>query len=203
MEIATTGVLASAAGAIRATVGAVAGQWGDAPADGTTTFGAVLTIDVDASVPGGVPLLQPGTTHRAVVQVGPDRPGSEPRWLNVKIPDAYAPGQDQDFLLASSGDGAPMHHAVLPSDPVAPLYSSLWLYLAGLSPLLFGVRPPVTGPAVRFGPGDELNFMVSPPVGRFRRVAVLTLTEQIDRPIRFSGRSSGGNIRPLPPVNFY
>ncbi|PRC51305.1 hypothetical protein C6A85_64820, partial [Mycobacterium sp. ITM-2017-0098] len=82
-------------------------------------FGADLTIDADASVPGGVPLLQPGATHRAVVQVGPDRPGSEPRWLNVKIPDAHGPDKDQDFLLASSGDGAPMHHAVLPSDPVA------------------------------------------------------------------------------------
>ena len=203
MEIATTGVLASATGAIRATVGAVAGQWVDAPAGGTTTYSAVLTIDADASVPGGVPLLEPGTTRRAVVQVGPDGPGSEPRWLNVKIPDAYASGADQDFLLASSGDGAPMHHAVLPSDPVAPLYSSLWLYLAGLQPLLFGVRPPVTGPAVRFGAGDELSFMVSPPVGRFRRVAALTLTEPLDGPVRFSGSNSGGNIRPLPPVNFY
>ncbi|PRC54402.1 hypothetical protein C6A85_48945, partial [Mycobacterium sp. ITM-2017-0098] len=84
------------------------------------------------------------------------------RWLNVKIPDAHGPDKDQDFLLASSGDGAPMHHAVLPSDPVAAPYSSLWLYLAGLQPLLFGVRPPVTGPDVRFGVGDELSFMVSP-----------------------------------------
>ena len=31
--------------------------------------------------------------------------------------------------MASSGDGAPLHHAVLPTDSVASLYSSLWLYL--------------------------------------------------------------------------
>lgn len=179
------------------------GRVGDVhPADGST-FAATLTVDSGADVPGNVPLLQPGTTHPAFVQVGPDRPGSEPRWLNVKIPDAYAPGKDQDFLLASSGDGAPMHHAVLPSHPVAPLYSSLWLYLAGLQPLLFGVRPPVTGPDVRFGKGDELSFMVSPAVGRFRRVAALTLTEAVDKQVSFSGSNSGGNIRALPPVNFY
>ncbi|PRC49071.1 hypothetical protein C6A85_76610, partial [Mycobacterium sp. ITM-2017-0098] len=82
-------------------------------------------------------------------------------------------------------------------------YSSLWLYLAGLQPLLFGVRPPVTGPDVRFGVGDELSFMVSPAVGRFRRIAALTLTDAVDEPVSFAGSNSGGNIRPLPPANFY
>lgn len=196
-------MLTPAALAVRATVAAVVGHIGDPTADAGATFGADLTIDAGASVPGGVKLLQSGVTHRAVVQVGPDRPGAEPRWLNIKVPDAYGPGRDQDFLLASSGDGAPMHHAVLPRDPVAALYSSLWLYLAGLQPLLFGVRPPVTGPDVRFGVGDELSFMVSPAVGRFRRIAALTLTEAVDEPVSFAGSNSGGNIRPLPPANFY
>ena len=203
MQITDTGPLAPAARAIEATVGALVGRMGGEATEDNVTFDAVLSIDGDASVPGNVPVLRPGSTHQCVVQAGPDRAGSEPRHLFVKIPDAYATGEDQDFLLASSGDGAPLHHAVLPSDPVAGLYSSLWLYFAGLSPILFGVRVPTTGPDVRFGPGDELVFAISPPVGRFRRVGILTLGEHVDKPVRFSGGNSGGNIRPLPPVNFY
>lgn len=203
MQTALAALPAPVAEAVRATAGAVVGRLGESATGTVTTFGAVLTIDEDASVPSGVSLLQPGASHRAVVQVGPDRPGREPRRLSVKIPDAYAPGKDQDFLLSSSGDGAPLHHAVVPSDPVATLYSSLWLYLVGVQPLLFGVRPPTTGPDVRFGTGDDLAFLVSPAVGRFRRIATLTLDEQLDARVDFSGSSSGGNIRPLPPVNFY
>jgi len=203
MRLADANILTTGSQALRATVGAVAGQLEAIPAGDSATFDATLTIDTDASVPGGVPLLTRGSTRQAVVSAGPDRPGSEPRRLFVKIPDIYAPGEDQDFLLASSGDGAPLHHAVLPSDPVAPLYSSLWLYLAGIQPILFGVRPPTTGPDVRYETGDVLEFLVSPPVGKFRRIGTLTLTGRHDHAVNFSGGSSGGNIRPLPPVNFY
>ena len=121
----------------------------------------------------------------------------------MKIPDAYGPGRDQDFLMASSGDGAPLHHAVLPTDSVASLYSSLWLYLVGWQPVLFGVRAPTTGRDLRFGIGDELSFAISPPLGQFRRIAALTLTGPHDGAVRFAGRSSGGSIWPLPPVSFY
>ena len=66
--------------------------------------------------------------------------------------------------MASSGDGAPLHHAVLPTHSVASLYSSLWLYLAGWQPVLFGVRAPTTGRDLRFGIGDELSFAISSPL---------------------------------------
>lgn len=203
MRIADSATLSAGSRAVRATVAAVIGQVETTPTEDTATFDAVLTIDSDAEVPGGVRILEPGAHHRAVVQTGPGRPGNEPRWLHIKIPDAHGLGRDQDFLLASSGDGAPMHHAVLPADPVASLYSSLWLYLAGLQPILFGVRTPVAGPDVRFRTGDELSFEISPPVGRFRHVGTLSLRDTSEASVRFSGGNSGGGIRPLPPVNFY
>lgn len=201
MEIADALALTTGTQALRATVGAVLGQPGDLFAGPGETYDAVLTIDDDASVSAS--LLTPGTTHRAVVTVGPDRRGSEPRTLCLKVPDAYGAGRDQDFLLASSGDGAPMHHAVLPAAPVASLYSSLWLYLAGWEPVLFGVRPPVTGQDVRFGVGDELSFVVSPPVGSFRRIGSVRLTGVATTRPTFSGGNCGGGIRALPPVRFY
>ncbi|PRC56188.1 hypothetical protein C6A85_39890, partial [Mycobacterium sp. ITM-2017-0098] len=74
MPRADVGLLTPAALAIRATAAAVVGHIGDPTTANSAIFGADLTIDADASVPGGVPLLQPGATHRAVVQVGPDRP---------------------------------------------------------------------------------------------------------------------------------
>jgi hypothetical protein len=188
--------------AVRATAGAVVGLAAEVFGADGETFDATLTVDANAEVPAAT-LLRSGTTHRAVVQAGPDRRGLAARKLCVKIPDAYGRGKDQDFLMASSGDGAPLHHAVVPSDPVAPLYSSLWLYLVGWQPVLFGVRPSTTGRDVRFAPGDELSFMVSPPVGQFRRIGALTLTAPHDGPVRFAGSNSGGNIRPLPPVLFY
>lgn len=202
MHIAVPATLTSGLQAIGATASALIGQTGELFGPGET-FNATLVIADDADAPSSATLLAPGSSYRAFVQVGPDDPGSAARSLCIKIPDAYGAGRDQDFLLASSGDGAPMHHAVLSADPVAPLYSSLWLYLAGLTPVLFGVRPPTTGPDVRFGTGDVLSFQISAPVGNFRPVGVLTLAGAHDGAVEFSARNSGGNIRPLPPVLLY
>lgn len=203
MRFADAGTLSAGSRAVRATVAAVIGQLDAVSPTDAKTFDAVLTIDDDADVPGGVSILEPGSSHQAVVQAGPDRAGTEPRWLLVKLPDAHGTGSDQDFLLASSGDGAPLHHAVLPADPVAPLYSSLWLYLVGLQPVLFGVKASTAGPDVRFAAGDELSFVISSPVGRFRSIGTLLLKKPHQGSARFSGGNSGGGIRPLPPVNFY
>lgn len=165
-------------------------------------FTATLTIDHDAAVPA-VEVLRPGAAHHAVVQAGPDDRGQAARKLCISLPDVYGPVRNQDFLLASSADGAPLHHAVVPGDPVASLYSSLWLYLAGLQPVLFGARPRTTGRDLRFAPGSELTFMISAPVGRFRPIGTLTLTGPFHGTVRFAGSHSGGGIRPLPPVAFY
>ncbi|MEW5811873.1 MAG: hypothetical protein AB1925_20760 [Actinomycetota bacterium] len=202
MGIAEPPDLFTGARAVRDTASAAVGFTGGLFSTTGECFAATLTIDETAEVPA-VEALRPGATHDAVVQAGPDDRGQVPRKLCITLPDIYGPGRSQDFLLASSGDGAPLHHAVLPSDPVAPLYSSLWLYLAGLQPVLFGARPLTTGRDLRFAAGNELNFMISPPVGRFRRIGSLTLTGPHDGTVRFAGSHSGGCIRPLPPVAFY
>jgi hypothetical protein len=203
MRLVDLGALSAGAESIRATAGALLGWPGDLFGADGETFSATLTIDDDARVPGSVDLLRPGTAHRAIVQCGPERRDSAVRKLCLKIPDAHGAGRDQDFLMASSGDGAPLHHAALPTDSVAALYSSLWLYLAGLQPVLFGALASTTGRDLRFGLGDELSFAISPPVGQFRRIGALTLTGPHDGAVRFVGRNCGGNIWPLPPVAFY
>jgi hypothetical protein len=203
MRFAGDTLLSAGAEAIRATAGALLGWPGDLFSADGETFSATMTIDGDARVPGSVRVLQPGSAHPAVVQVGPERRDTAVRKLCMKIPDAHGPGRDQDFLMASSADGALLHHAVLPADSVASLYSSLWLYLAGLQPVLFGVLASTIGRDLRFGYGDELSFAISPPAGQFRRIGALVLTGPGDAAVRFSGRNSGGNIWPLPPVSFY
>jgi hypothetical protein len=125
--------------------------------------------------------------------------------MAVKVPDAYGQGADQDLLMATSGNGAPLHHVPLPSSGVADrLYSSLWLYAAGWRPVLFGVLP-VTGAAE--GPGLRLPFAVSGPVGRFRAVGELTLLDELPpddaAQLSFSARHTGGGLRPLPPASLY
>ncbi len=100
-----------------------------------------LEIDSDADVPGGTRLLRPGSAADVLVRIAPVGDARVPRTICIKVPDAYGPGRDQDLLLASSADGAPLHHAVLPAASRSErLYSSLWLYLAGIQLAAFGVR---------------------------------------------------------------
>ncbi len=157
-----------------------------------------LVLDRGASLPGGTQLLQPGRRADVLVRRA-TQTGSGIRTLCVKVPDAYGQRRDQDFLLASSADGVPLHHATLPVDAHDEwLYSSLWLYLAGARPLLFGARASAPG-------AGELDFMISDVIGRFRRIGALTLAaEPVDATeTRFAARNSGGGLRPLPPALFY
>ena len=117
--------------AIRSTLSTVLGDVGGLFAQQGVVFAATLEIDDDADLPGGTELLVPGRRD-ALVRLAPVTDLGVPRTVCVKVPDAYGGGRGQDFLLASSGDGAPMHHAVVPTSTPAHLYSSLWLYLAGI-----------------------------------------------------------------------
>ncbi len=189
--------------ALRSTAGAVLGR-----VDGLfnvqgACYRGTLVIDPGAVTPGSTKLLQPGQRREALVRMGNPGGGTQAiRSVSVKLPDAYGPGRDQDFLLASSGDGAPLHHFTLPVSETSPtLYSSLWLYLAGLTPVLFGLQTE----AGELRPGGVASFTISPPVGKFRSIGTLSVSDQVhegDDPV-FSARNSGGNIRPLPPVSFY
>jgi hypothetical protein len=140
--------------------------------------------------------MRAGCRVPALVRIGPATEGDAIRTVCVKLPDVYGPGRDQDFLLASSADGVPFHHATVPAKRTDErLFSSLWLYLAGIFPVLFGVRATESG----------FRFLISGVLGRFHPVGELTVgdTERTGSARRFDARNSAGGIRPLPPVMFY
>ncbi|TPG35254.1 hypothetical protein EAH80_09040 [Mycobacterium hodleri] len=168
-------------------------------------FHGRLEIDADADLPGGTRLLQQGHTADVLVRVAPVGDALVPRTICLKVPDAYGPGSDQDLLLASSADGAPLHHAVLPAASCSErLYSSLWLYLAGLQLTAFGVRvdAAANGPGPR--PGDRLDFLLSGALSRFRSIGVISLADTAPGArVTFAGSNAGGGLRALPPALFY
>jgi len=158
---------------------------------------AQLTIDADARLPGGTKLLTAGRHFDALVRTAADADEAAVRTLCIKIRGAYGNDSDQDFLLASSADGVPFHHLSLPAaTDDERLYSSLWIYLAGVRPVLFGAR--ATGV-------DEYEFLLSDVIGRFRRIGVLHLGTPYEdgEHLDFAARNSGGGLRPLPPVMLY
>src|SRR6476619_7729302 len=125
-------------------------------------------IDADAQLPSGAKLLRNGLHHDALVRITPVSDEATVRTLCIKVPDAYGSGRDQDLLLASSADGVPFHHLTLPATRVdSRLYSSLWIYLAGVRPVLFGAR--------NTGVVGEYEFLLSDVLGRSRRIGVLRL----------------------------
>ena len=191
-------VIDSALTTVRSTLAGVLGAAGGPFDNSGQVRMAQLTIDPDPRVPGGTKLLQAGKHFHALVRTAAaDTDEATVRTLSIKVRDAYGSGRDQDFLLASSADGVPFHHLTLPaSSEDERLYSSLWIYLAGLRPVLFGAR--ATG-------ADEYEFLLSDVIGRFRRIGVLHLGTPVDdgHDIDFAARNSGGGLRPLPPVSLY
>lgn len=158
-------------------------------------YTATLRITDDERLPGGTTLLTPGD-RKALVRVAPVSTETVHRTVCIKFPDAYGPGRDQDFLFASSGDGAPMHHAVLATGTAHDrLYSSLWLYLAGIELVTFGAR---------FDGSDSLEFLASGVLSRFRPIGRITLEREThDAHVAFSANNCGNGIRALPPAMLY
>lgn len=168
-------------------------------------YEADVTFDDDARMPGLTNLLRPGRRYTTFVRVAPTDADAVVRTLCVKFPDAYGPGRDQDFLFASSGDGAPLHHVALPSARADErLYSSLWLYLAGVRPVVFGAAAPAGAEPGVLGRGDRLDFLIGGVVGRFKRVGDIQLGNEIPQAsVGYAASHSGGGLRPLPPALFY
>ena len=188
-------ILETASSVITSSLSAVAGGVGGLFEGNAPVRQAVLAFDDDARLPGRTELLRAGRRAPALVRIAPDSEGDAIRTVCVKLPDLYGRGRDQDFLLASSADGVPFHHATAPAGRTdARLFSSLWLYLAGASPILFGVRAADTG----------FRFLISGVLGRFHAVGTLEVGDAAEvASVRFDARNSGGGIRPLPPVMFY
>jgi hypothetical protein len=167
-------------------------------------------LTIDAQAPGASRIFRTGTPAEAVVRfaaaesVANDR-RSLVRTACIKLPDYHGPQRDQDFLLASSADGIPFHHAVLPAaGPGDRLYSSLWLYLAGVEPVVFGLRSDKLSNLDEVGPGDRFSFLTAGMLSRFAVAGTLDIGDEIsDTTVQFAARNSGGGLRPLPPALFY
>lgn len=196
------GISQFASSSIRSTVSAVLGGIGGLFEGDGRVYRATLGIDLTADVPGNTQLLTPGSRVDVLVKMSTV---TGFRTVCIKIPDAYGPARDQDLLLASSADGIPFHHAVLPAANVdSRLYSSLWLYLAGIEPVVFGLRAEEVAQSTDLTAGDRFSFLISSAVGRFRAVGTLVIDgESDDSATTFAGSSTGGGLRALPPALFY
>ncbi|WP_299570066.1 hypothetical protein [uncultured Williamsia sp.] len=200
-------LIATLAVTARDTLSAAAGMGGGPFSSAGPVHAATVTIDDDADTPSQVSLLRPATAHEALIQVSAPAEGRVRQTLCLRFVDAHGPGKHQDLLMAASADGAPAHHLALPASLAGGgLYSTLWLYLAGVRPILFGVRHtprPGSDGAHTVRPGDTLDLLACGPVAPFRRIGTIAVGTQDDGPVTFSARNSGGGLRPLPPVVFY
>jgi len=174
------------------------------------TFRATLTIDARSQGPAASRIFRPDTPTDAVIRFATERDQpndrrSLVRTVCIKLPGFHGPQRDQDFLLASSADGIPFHHAVLPAEgPGDRIYSSLWLYLAGVEPVVFGLRPDMLSNDDAVGPGDRFTFLTAGMLSRFADAGTLDVgVEMPDAKVQFAARNSGGGLRPLPPALFY
>lgn len=168
-------------------------------------FEAEVTFDDEARMPGLTQLLRPGRRHTTFMRIAPTSRDAVVRTVCLKFPDAYGPGSDQDFLFASSGDGAPLHHFAVPASSADDqLYSSLWLYIAGVRPVVFGASAAAGARSGELGRGDRLDFLMGGVIGRFHRIGEVRLGSEIPRAsVGFAASNSGGGLRPLPPALFY
>jgi len=174
------------------------------------TFRATLTIDAQSQAPGASRIFRTGQPTDALIRFGASQHSengdrSVVRTACIKLPDYHGPHRDQDFLLASSADGIPFHHAVLPEDgPGDRIYSSLWLYLSGVEPVVFGLRSERLSDENKVVPGDRFAFMTAGMLSRFAVAGELEIGDEItDATVEFAARNSGGGLRPLPPALFY
>ena len=167
------------------------------------SFHAEMVFDGDAQLPSGSRLLVAGSSVEAILRLAPVGGDARVRTACLKFPDVYGPGNDQDLLLATSADGIPFHHAALPAKRLDDrLYSGLWLYLAGVQPVVFGLRAekPEGGREVGEA-GDRFRFLLSSAVSRFREVGTMTLTGVASGDdVRFAATNTGGGLRALPPA---
>jgi hypothetical protein len=174
------------------------------------TFRATLTIAARSPSPAALRIFRADSPTDAVVRFATERDQENDRrslvrTACIKLPSYHGPQRDQDFLLASSADGIPFHHAVLPAEgPGDRIYSSLWLYLSGVEPVVFGLRSETLSDNDAVGPGDRFTFLTAGMLSRFADAGTLEIGDEIsDAKVQFAARNSGGGLRPLPPTLFY
>ena len=117
----------------------------------------------------------------------------------VRLPDVYGTGSHQDFLLASSGEGAVGRRLLRPTRGARTgMYSSLLPYEVSGRRLLLGARPVPESV-------DAFELLVASPRGPWRVAARLTLSVRLEdavaRELRFDPWHSGGGLIPAGALN--
>lgn len=182
-------------------------------------FAGTLEVDGSTSLLGDVPLFTSARNHPAVVRFsrGIGLPPALPDILGiaVKLPDAHGRGEDQDFLLVTSGDGAVGRHVLVPAGSFGDRrYSTLLMYRAGDQRVLFGLEPgvgarndrPTLGDLDQLGDG-HLRFTLSAATasGTWERVGELRVERKLDaadaEQLRFNPWNCGGGLEPTGPLN--
>lgn len=211
-----TALARAAAGALFGTVARARGDRPLHPAG--VAFAGELAVD-GPTLPGADLFSRPGR-HRAVARFsrGFGLPEPLPDILSVaiKIPDAYGPGRDQDFMLTATG-GRPVLRRLFAAgrSHLACTYSSVFPFTAGGETVLLGARP-------RSAPIDEdrdleelraaadagvldLDLRVATSSGPWRTVGRVELRRALARgdedALAFSSSNAGGGIAPAGFVN--
>ncbi len=175
-------------------------------------------LEVPAERPArpGVPLLQAGSTHPALVRfsrgAGLPEPLPDALGVAVKLPDAYGPGADQDLLLTSSTDRPLLRRLLFPARSfVRGAFSTALPYDLGSERVVLLLVPVLphagrsTGGALaelRAATDDGLGFELrtARTLGPSQPLATVTLgpplsTEQTET-LRFNPWTTGPGIRP-------
>ena len=168
--------------------------------------GAAYAASFSVNAQGGsvtAEIFVEGFEHEAVVRVsrGLGLPRGLPDifGLALRLPDVYGLGQHQDFLLASSGEGAAGRRLLRPAFGARTgMYSSLLPYEVGGQRLLVGARPVPCST-------NAFDLLVASPRGRWRVAARLTvgrrLEDAVARELRFHPWNCGGGLTPAGVVN--
>lgn len=160
---------------------------------------AAYAARLTATAPGlDAVIFSDGFEHEALVRLsrglGVRPPLPDVFGLALRLPDVYGAGRHQDFLLASSGDGAIGRRLLRWTRGARTgTYSSLLPYDVGPARLLVGARPTP-------GSISAFELLVAVPTGGWRIAAGLTLKTQLDpsvaRALRFDPWNSGGGLVP-------
>ena len=206
----------AAAGAL---FGAVARVRGDRPLHPAgVAFAGELVVE-EATLPAADLFARAGR-HRAVARFsrGFGLPEAVPDILSVaiRVPDAYGPGRDQDFMLTATGE-RPLLRRVFAAgrSHLARTYSSVFPFTVGDETVLLGAQPrtPTRGEGGGLGElrasaraGElALDLRVATPGGSWRTVGRVELHEPLaaaeEDGLAFNSSNAGGGIAPAGFVN--
>ncbi|HEX9969165.1 MAG TPA: hypothetical protein VGB03_03430 [Acidimicrobiales bacterium] len=166
-----------------------------------SAYEATVTFDADVAVDAEL-FRRPGP-HRAVVRLsrGLGLPDSLPDVLGlaVKVPDAYGPGRDQDFLFATSGRSPAGRHLLVPTRDVRRRpYSTLLFFRIGEDLFVLGAFPE-EGEPLRFRLAAARATAEWVPVGRVEVGA--ELPAEVSECLRFNPANTSGGIALVGPLN--